>query len=134
MRNAEDDYYGFSSSFRSHLPFCAQLKYYQYSGSFPTSFSDILEIPLEYLRGQLEVVEIEEYEWDGRTAKRHKLEILEYLDIRKSNDEGRTEYKEWLMSELIPKISNIKGLAARSEVWFLQHKLVFTVRSPSLAS
>jgi len=114
---------------RSHLPFCAQLKYYQYSGSFPTSFSDIPEIPLEYLRGQLEVVEIKEYEWDGRTAKRHKLEILEYLGIRKSNDEDRTEYKEWLTSELIPKISNIKELAARSEVWFLQHKLVLPTES-----
>ncbi len=59
----------------------------------------------------MEVVKIEEYEWDGRTAKRHRLEIFEYLGIRKSKDKDRTEYKEWLISELIPKISNVKELA-----------------------
>ena len=35
----------------SHLPFCVQLKHYQYSGSFPKFFSDIPEIPLQYLMG-----------------------------------------------------------------------------------
>ncbi len=109
---------------RSHLPFCVQLKHYQYSGTFPKSFSDISEIPLQYLMGQLEVVEIEEYQWNGRTAERHRLEILKYLGIKKSNDGDRTEYKEWLISELIPKVSNIKELVARSEEWFLQHKLI----------
>ncbi len=109
---------------RHHLPFCVQLKHYQYSGSFPKSFSDIPEIPLQYLMSQLEVVEIEEYEWEGRTAKRHRLEILDYLGIRKSTDSDRIKYKEWLISELVPKINNIKELAAHSEEWFLCHKLI----------
>jgi len=109
---------------RSHLPFSAQLKYYRYSGSFPKSFSDIPEIPLQYLMGQLEADQIDEYEWDGRTAKRHKLEILEYLGIKKSKKTDRTKYKEWLISELIPKINNIKELSVRSEEWFLRHKLI----------
>ncbi len=113
---------------RSHLPFCAQLKHYRYSGCFPESFTDIPEIPLDYLKDQLEVVGIEEYEWDGRSAKRHRVEILEYLGIQKSNNTDRTQYKEWLISKLIPKISNVKELAVRSEEWFLRHKLILPTK------
>lgn len=114
---------------RSHLPFCSQLKQYQYSGSFPESFSDIPEIPLDYLKGQLEVSNIEEYEWDSRTAKRHRLEILEYLGIRKSMDKDREEYKEWLIEELIPKTSDIKDLLSRSDEWFLRHQLILPTKT-----
>jgi TnpA family transposase len=109
---------------RSHLPFSIQLKYYQYSGVFPKLYSDIPEIPLHYLMGQLDIVSNEDYDWKGRTGKRHRLEILSYLGVRKSKPEDREKYKEWLIQELIPKINNVKELSARSEEWFLHNKLV----------
>lgn len=109
---------------RSHLPFCVQLKHYKYAGYFLTSFSDISDVPLQYIMGQLDIVDIEEYEWDSRTAKRHNLEILEYLGIKKTSSADRINYKKWLIRELIPKINNVKELANLSKEWFLQSKLI----------
>lgn len=108
---------------KNHLPFCFQLKFYQHFGRFPQSYDEIAEAPLKYLKEQLDKFEIEEYDWKGRTVKRHRAEILKYLDIRKSTTKEREQFCEWLISDLIPKLSNVKDLMTRSEVWFLRHKL-----------
>ena len=76
----------------SHLPFCAQLKHYQYFGSFPRSFNDIPNEALQYLMTQLEIEKPADYKWNGRIARRHKVEIFEYLGIRKSTQEDREQW------------------------------------------
>ncbi len=76
---------------KNHLPFCFQLKFYQHLGRFPQSYDEIAEAPLKYLKEQLDEFEIEEYDWKGRTAKRHRAEILKYLDIRKSTTKNAAE-------------------------------------------
>jgi hypothetical protein len=69
--------------------------------------------------GKLDIVDSKEYEWDSRTAKQHKLEIIEYLSIKKTSSADGINYMKWLICELIPKINNIKGLANLSNKWFL---------------
>ncbi len=108
---------------KNHLPFCFQLKFYQLVGRFPQSYDEITEAPLKYLKEQLDEFETDEYDWKGRTAKRHRAEILKYLDIRKSTTKEREQFCEWLISDLIPKLSSVKDLMLRSEVWFLRNKL-----------
>lgn len=56
---------------RSHLPFCAQLKHYKNHGSFPMRYKDVPGEPLQYLMDQLNINDLHEYEWKGRSAKRH---------------------------------------------------------------
>lgn len=108
---------------RNHLSFCYQLKFYQCFGRFPLSYEEVSGIALEYLKEQLGTSVIVTYDWSGRSGKRHRAEILKYLDIRKPIAEDRAQFCEWLISDLIPKISNIKELMTHSEVWFLSNKL-----------
>lgn len=69
---------------KNHLPFCFQLKFYQHFGRFPQSYDEIAEAPLKYLKEQ--------------------------LDIKKSTTKEREQFCEWLISDLIPKLSNVKEL------------------------
>lgn len=109
---------------RSHLAFCVQLKYYQSYGSFPDSYNDIAKTSLEYLMSQIEITELPEYDWKSRTAQRHRLEVLDFLGIKKTTTGDRDQFKEWLIDELIPKTSTIKELSSHADEWFLKHKLV----------
>lgn len=113
----------------NHLPFCAQLKHYQYFGSFSKSFNDIPNEALQYLMTQLEIEKPADYKWNGRIARRHKVEIFEYLGIRKSTQEDREQFTIWLTDELIPKINSVDGLSLYAEEWFLQYKLVMPTKA-----
>jgi len=109
---------------QSHLPFCAQLKHYQNFGFFPSSYHDIPNESLQYLMSQLGAQKPDNYKWNGRIARRHKVEILEFLGIKKSNKNERESFKTRLINEFIPKTNNINKLLTYAEVWFFEHKLV----------
>jgi hypothetical protein len=77
---------------KHHLIFCMQLKYYKYYGAFPENGKDISEIPLQYISEQLDISDdIFSYEWESRTARRHKQEILTFLKIRKLDSRDRAK-------------------------------------------
>ncbi|MCC2525764.1 Tn3 family transposase [Vibrio coralliilyticus] len=108
---------------KNHLPFCIQLKFYKQNGTFPKSFDDIDEVPIQYVMSQIDVASIEPYDWSSRTAKRHRSEVLQFLGIRKSSDKDRSDYKSWLISEVVPYTSDIIEISSKSEGWFLSKKL-----------
>lgn len=89
---------------KHHLIFCMQLKYYKYYGAFPETEKDISEIPLQYISEQLDIYDdIFSYEWESRTARRHRQEILTFLKIRKLDSRDRAKLISWLTDEIFPK-------------------------------
>ncbi|WP_439331982.1 DUF4158 domain-containing protein [Pseudoalteromonas caenipelagi] len=87
---------------RSRLAFCLQLKYYQYTGTFPKSLTDLPDSPLHHLVDQLgtEIKDIKEYDWNGRTGRRHREEILVFLGVAKLTEETRHELVLWLCNSV----------------------------------
>jgi len=82
---------------RSHLGFVAQLKYYPLSGKFPQHPSDIPDTVLHYLADQLEIDSsgLHEYDWSGRTGKRHRQEILIFLGISRVSTSDKQIFSAW---------------------------------------
>jgi len=64
---------------KHHLAFCMQLKYYQYHGAFPEGKREFPQTLLQYVSDQLDISDnIFSYEWESRTARRHRQEILTF--------------------------------------------------------
>lgn len=105
---------------RNHLGFCAQLKYYQNTGRFPERRSDIPDTPLHYLNDQLDssVSDLDDYEWFGRSGRRHRLEIMTYLQIRKVTKADKHCAVEWLVSEILPNSGEKENLHVKTHEWF----------------
>lgn len=94
--------------YKSHLAFCMQLKYYQYYGIFPESKKDIADIPLQYISEQLGFENRKDntscfYNWEDRTARRHRQEILDFLGIRKFTERDQEEIQDWLCQTVFPQ-------------------------------
>jgi TnpA family transposase len=109
---------------RNHLGFTAQLKYYQNTGKFPQACTDIPETPLHYLAEQLEVdvTRLASYDWTGRSAIRHRQEILSFLGIRRVTVQDKQRFAEWLIKDVYPHGTNPIDIADVAFDWFRQQK------------
>ena len=107
----------------NHLGFVAQLKYFQITGTFPQRRADLPEVPLSYLADQLDVAlgDLHSYDWHGRTGKRHRAEILRFLQIRKATEEDYRQFTQWLVDDLLPADPDVARVQAEASLWFFQH-------------
>jgi TnpA family transposase len=109
---------------RNHLGFTIQLKYYQYTGRFIKSPSEIAETTLIYLSEQLEVsaTDIDDYDWDGRSGKRHRTEILSFLGINRLSEPVKESFAKWLINEIYPQGQTIPDTKELAYNWFKNHR------------
>jgi hypothetical protein len=65
--------------------FAVLLKYFQYEGRFPDSRREAPAEVVRYLAEQLRtpLKALDHYDWQGRTAKRQRTEILSWHGIRR---------------------------------------------------
>jgi TnpA family transposase/DNA-binding cell septation regulator SpoVG len=110
---------------KNHLAFCMQLKHYQFYGIFPEDTYEIADIPLQYIVEQLDVEydTLLNYEWQGRSEKRHRQEILEYLGIRKLNQDDRDKLSTWLCKTVFPNGKTVKGSLEYVYEWLHHNKI-----------
>jgi len=109
---------------KAHLGFVAQLKHYQYYGRFLLSCDEIGSAPLEFLAEQLElpISDIDFYEFSGRTGRRHKKEILDYLGIIPATNEDKESFADWLKNDVYPQGVHLSESADLAYHWFLKQK------------
>jgi TnpA family transposase len=88
----------------NRLGVAVQLKYMQIVGSFPRRFSDIPPLASEYLSQQLNLslFTLERYEWDGRSVKRHRQHIRNFLSYRIPTSEDAEAILNWLKLKVLP--------------------------------
>ncbi|WP_445766581.1 Tn3 family transposase [Rheinheimera sp.] len=112
---------------RHHLAFCLKLKFYQYTGTFPRKRTDFSDTPLYYLADQLETTpdELYEYEWESRTARRHREEILAYLGIKKLDEPTRSKLYHWLAEVIYPQGLSAKEITEQVYEWLRVNKTEF---------
>ena len=89
---------------RTWLGFMTQLKVFQSRGWFPEDTAATPEIVVSYLAEQIEVrsFDLSGYDWSGRTGRRHRAEILNFLAHRRMRADDRRELSDWLRDALCP--------------------------------
>ena len=86
------------------LGFAVMLKFHQYHGRFPTALHELPADALRYLSEQIGTSpqDLDHYDWEGRTTKRQRSEILTFLGIRRITAEDRRALLNWVRAELLP--------------------------------
>ena len=86
----------------------------------PLKASDIPAAPLHYLCDQLDAQPsgIDRYEWTGRTGRRHRLEIQQFLRVRRVTKADKTAASDWLVADVLPACNEKENLEERLVEWF----------------
>ena len=100
------------------------LKWFQYETKFPNSTREIPDSVIDYLARQLDVsVElITEYDWQGRSYKRHCAEVRQFLGIRKAKVKDAQDLITWLIANVLDKEVDLEHLKeiANQRFWSLK--------------
>ncbi|MCB8972602.1 MAG: Tn3 family transposase [Ardenticatenaceae bacterium] len=80
------------------------LKYFQQEGRFPEESRNVPATILDFIAQQLEIdpAAINEYKWDGRTARDYKRAIREMYGFRANSVTDQDELRDWLIAEALP--------------------------------
>ena len=81
------------------------MKWFQYETKFPNSAREIPDSVIDYLARQLKVSAelISEYNWQGRSYKRHCAEVRQFLSIRKAKVKNAQDLITWLIANVLDK-------------------------------
>tara|TARA_B100002003_G_C14095613_1_gene526985 strand:- start:855 stop:1280 length:426 start_codon:yes stop_codon:yes gene_type:complete len=62
------------------------------------------------------------FNWNGRTAKRFRSEIREYLGLREPTDHDATAFIEYLRNDILPNCPSTELLLEQSRLYFFNKK------------
>jgi len=111
------------------LGFAVLLKFYQYEGRFPANRIEVPKTVTLYIARQLGLSpsEFYEYDWHGRTSKRYRVQIREFLGFRKWSRRYSNRLTEWLLTNVIPEQFKPEQLKEAA----LQHLRNLKIEPPS---
>ena len=104
----------------SRLGVAASLKFFQLEGYFPDSGRDIPSAAIDYMAKQLHVEPntIADYDWQGRTGKRHRGRLRTAMGIRLATAEDFKAVESWLREEVVPWDHNLRHLQDAVHEWY----------------
>ena len=107
------------------LGLVAQLTFYRLYARFPGHRSEIAPAVIEHLAEQINVSlsTLDGYEWEGRTGRRHREAILEFLGVVAFDLVTEAEFRSWLTREALPKEPNVDVLDEWITAWLLRSKV-----------
>lgn len=107
------------------LGFVVSLKYFQNESHFPESYREIPEAVLGYLANQIGVSgdNLSQYEFNGRTGKRDRTEILSFLGIRRANKNDKSEFAKVLLADMLPSDPTFIALQDYAIHWFKNRRI-----------
>lgn len=105
--------------------FVVLLKFFQYEGRFPESRREIPADVMRYVAVQLAMPldTLDAFDWQGRTARRQRAEILKWLNIRRMAEADWRALAHWLNAEVIPLDLSLEQLMERIREWLRTHRL-----------
>ncbi|WP_244514776.1 DUF4158 domain-containing protein [Ensifer sp. LCM 4579] len=103
----------------ARLGLAAQLKFFMAYGFFVQDRSAIPADGISYLAEQLGFDDDtpSEYDFGGRTARRHCAEILQYLGFRRLQRAARAELTLWIAGELCPTGQSVGAMLEQVFLW-----------------
>jgi TnpA family transposase len=97
---------------RNRLGFAVLLKFFEIERRFPRSPRDVPAAVLSYLATQLHIppTAFAQYDWLGRTGKRHRTAIRAFLSFRRFTADDVEPLHSWLCQDVIPSEYNPQHL------------------------
>lgn len=97
-------------SCQGRFGFFVLLKFFQYEGHFPESRRQIPADVIRYLSTHLRMPlnTLDGFDWQGRTARRQRAEILRWLGIRPMEEGDWQNLSTWLDSQSLPSGPSIE--------------------------
>jgi TnpA family transposase len=98
----------------NRLGFALLLKYFEVEARFPEVAGEIPEPVVAYVAQQVKVPagEWSGYDWQGKTSRRHRMEIRGVFGFRESTEGDQEKLAEWLATELCSVELSRERLAA----------------------
>jgi len=86
----------------NRLGFAMLLKFFEVEARFPETAKEVPAAAVSYVAQQVKVPAEQwaAYDWQSRTATRHRAEIREAFGFRESTEEDQEKLAEWLTAEL----------------------------------
>ncbi|MCC6478335.1 Tn3 family transposase (plasmid) [Aminobacter sp. SR38] len=96
-----------------------QLKFFAAHGFFVRDHASVPADGVAYLAEQLgvECDAVNQYDFSGRTARRHCAEILQHLGFRRLKRSDREELTLWIASELCPTGQSVGAMLEQVFLW-----------------
>ena len=121
----ESTSYGRRRSLHDQLGFAIMLKWFQFHGRFPYAIKDIPGDIVQFISNQIDALrsDINQFDWDGRTAERQRAEILSFLGIQRMTPEHKQALLAWLNDDLLPMDHSLDQLREQVGDWFREQKI-----------
>ena len=109
----------------SKVGLAAQLVYWRVYGRFPDDEADLPPAAVGHLAAQLGIGAdaLEAYDWAGRTGRRHRRLILDYLAVADFDDSVEARFRRWLGDELLPREPSPAVLEGEVSSWFARERI-----------
>jgi Domain of unknown function (DUF4158) len=118
----------------SHLPgktddgklgFAVQLAFYKRHANFPDDEADVAPAVTAHIAGQIDVAPtvLDGYDWSGRTGRRHRQQILDFLAVTPFDKRAETAFRAWLADEILPHQPNSVALEEQVCAWFARNRI-----------
>ncbi|WP_228408536.1 DUF4158 domain-containing protein [Profundibacter amoris] len=103
-----------------------QLKYFAVNGCFAHDASDIPSEAVSYLAEQLgnKQPDLTELSFGGRSKRRHRADILEYLGFQRLNASDRAALVSWVKTDLCPTGRSVAAMVEQIFLWCRDRKII----------
>lgn len=111
---------------QAKLGLMCQLAFWREHARFPDVEADIAPAVVEHLARQIGVSAdlIDGYDFSGRSGRRHRRMILDYLAVRDFGDEVEAAFHGWLLSECLPNEPAPLALEEAVSAWFARKRIL----------
>jgi len=101
----------------TRLGFALLLKFFELEARFPRHSGEVPRDAVSYVAGQLKVPAeaFAEYDWSGRTLKRHRSQVRSALGFREASRKDEDRLATWLAQEVCPV--ELREERLRSALW-----------------
>ena len=108
----------------SRLGLAVQLKFFAAFGYFATAATEAPDEAVSYLAEQLGVSKADlcQYDFSGRSGRRHCGEILRHLGFRRMQRADRAALASWIVTELCPGGASVAAMMEAVFLWCRDHR------------
>ena len=109
----------------SKVGLAAQLAYWRVYGRFPDDEADLSPAAVGHLAAQLGIGAdaLEIYDWAGRTGRRHRRLIPDYLAVADFDNSVEARFRRRLGDELLPRELSPAVLEGEVSSWFARERI-----------
>src|SRR5512143_347986 len=106
------------------LGFAAQLAFFRRHARFPDRLGDFAPAVIAHLADQMAISEaaLDDYDWTGRTGRRHRQEILDLLGVRPFTARAEAAFRAWLLKDVMPTAPTAAALEEWIRGWMVAAK------------